>query len=64
MANLSCKVEVSGLEIVNKVLKNMQEKICFTDDVADDYKKGFNDCLNAIISAMEQKEQEERDADN
>ena len=29
-----------------------------------DYKKGFNDCLNAIISAMGQKEQEEQNADN
>ena len=53
MANLSCKVEVSGLKIVNKVLKNMQEKICFTDDAAErnerrneirDYEQSFPEC--------------------
>lgn len=64
MANFDYKVEISGIKMVNRVLKKMQETICFTDDVTDDYKKGFNNCLNAIISATEDLGQEEQNADN
>lgn len=65
MANISIPFTISGVRIVKEVIERLKDEYDF-DNPTDDYKRGVNDCFDAMLSALnglgdEQKEDEHQD---
>lgn len=53
MAQISVPIKIDGLDFVIGVMKGLVEKADFKEDVSDDYKNGFYDFSDAVITALE-----------
>ena len=53
MAQISVPIKIDGLDFVIGVMKGLVEKADFKEGVSDDYKNGFYDFSDAVITALE-----------
>ena len=53
MAQISVPIKIDGLDFVIGVMKGLVEEADFKEDVSDDYKNGFYDFSDAVITALE-----------
>ena len=53
MAQISVPIKIDGLDFVIGVMKDLVEKADFKEDVSDDYKNGFYDFSDVVITALE-----------
>ena len=54
MAQISVPITIYGIEIVIKAVKKLVKETNFKEDVSEDYKNGFYDFSNAVITTLEQ----------
>lgn len=59
MAQINVPIKIDGLGFVIGLMKKLVEEADFKEDVSDDYKKGFYDFSNAVITALEQLKDED-----
>ena len=53
MAQISVPIQIEGLGFVIGLMKKLVEEADFKEDASDDYKKGFYDFSNAVITTLE-----------
>ena len=53
MAQISVPIKIDGLDFAIGVMKGLVEEADFKEDVSDDYKNGFYDFSDAVITALE-----------
>ena len=56
MAEITVPINVSGIDIVIKALKEFDNNFKFEDDVSEEFKDGFNLCKNTMITVLEKLE--------
>ena len=56
MAEITVPINVSGIDIVIKALKEFDNNFKFEDDVSEEFKDGFNLCKNVMIMTLEKLE--------
>lgn len=59
MAQISVPIKIDGLNFVIGLMKRLVDKADFKEDVSEDYKNGFYDFSNAVITALEQLKDED-----
>ena len=61
MANIFPPIVISGTKFIKDVIKRFMERAEFKDEISEDYKNGFNDFGNAIISTLDKLESKYED---
>ena len=56
MAKITVPINVSGIDIVIKALKEFDNNFKFEDDVSEEFKDGFNFFRNTLIETLENLE--------
>lgn len=54
MAKISIPIEIKGVDIMVKVLKEFDNRFEFKDDVSEEFKNGFNYCKSIFIGVLEE----------
>ena len=54
MAKISIPIEIKGVDVMIKVLKEFDDRFEFTDDVSEEFKNGFNCCKSIFIGILEE----------
>lgn len=52
MAKISVPIKIYGVDFAIRVIKHLADEAEFKDDVSEDYKNGFYDFSNAIITTL------------
>ena len=53
MAKITVPININGLDLVIKLLKEFNDRFEFENDVSEEFKDGFNFCKNAMIMSLE-----------
>lgn len=53
MVKLPLKITVSAFDIVERSVRRFIDTHVFSDDVSDDYKRGFLDFGNAVLAMLD-----------
>lgn len=56
MAKITVPININGLDLVIKILKEFDDRFEFNDDVSEEFKNGFNFFRNALIETLEKLE--------
>lgn len=56
MAKITVPININGLDLVIKVLKEFDDRFEFKDDVLEEFKDGFNFCKDVMIMSLEKLE--------
>lgn len=61
MANIFPPIVISGTKYIKDVIRRFMERAEFKDEISEDYKNGFNDFGNAIVSTLDKLESKYED---
>lgn len=56
MTEITVPININGLDLVIKVLKEFDNNFKFEEDVSEEFKDGFNLCKNVMIRMLEKLE--------
>ena len=56
MAKITVPININGLDLVIKILKEFDDRFEFKDDVSEEFKDGFNLCKDVMIMSLEKLE--------
>lgn len=61
MANIFQPIVISGTKYIKDVIRRFMKRAEFKDEISEDYKNGFNDFGNAIVSTLDKLESKYED---
>lgn len=56
MAKITVPININGLDLVIKLLKEFNDRFEFENDVSEEFKDGFNFCKDVMIMSLEKLE--------
>ena len=62
MANITVPIVIEGIEIIANAIQKIMDEAEFKETVSEEYKQGFYDFGNSVVSAL--KEMSKGGADN